>query len=492
MAKANKNGRFKYDDLYRICKANYTTSTTPEYTTETTVAETTTSAATEPSTTSTESTTMCEGTTVSDETSTTSSTRSEMPRYSEILSSTIARITTPKWTSSTRQSTSIATSTAMNITMETRSSVTFKTTRLISTDTMTTSATSTTAAPVETSSGTSSEISSKMTNTVETTDMSISSMLPSIAPPPTSSIPPPSISSMIPPTVLSTLTSMTTLDLTTFDSTITTVPNTVTENTSVNTVESTATTDINNCSESITTSFNHVVRYAVTNVACILIDMKIWINLRYAMDGSQTGKATLIVPAKARTTGDCHEKRGEMTLSWNETRTDSRDKENRIVFRYVHNDVMFFLDSVFVDVHLDSKNFPRAQQRRISGGGGGLQLFYAPVKDGIFTCMVDTAINVGNQITAVISEIRLIAFNNCNTSCWKTENNCISKININVSAIIGATIIGILVVVVVFYLIWRKRRNNFMTFGNFADYSFSRKSIVLKDQLYFDKHYREY
>lgn len=72
-----------------------------------------------------------------------------------------------------------------------------------------------------------------------------------------------------------------------------------------------------------------------------------------------------MVPKKARTTGDCDEKRAKMTLSWDESteiRADSDDKENRIVFHYAHNDVTFFLDSVFVDVHLDRKNFPRARR----------------------------------------------------------------------------------------------------------------------------------
>lgn len=59
-------------------------------------------------------------------------------------------------------------------------------------------------------------------------------------------------------------------------------------------------------------------------------------------------------------------------------------------------------------------------EKRISGSGAGLHLFYAPVKDGIFICTVDTAINVENQITAVISDMRLIVFNNCSKECWKT------------------------------------------------------------------------
>ncbi|RLU23519.1 hypothetical protein DMN91_003724 [Ooceraea biroi] len=415
-----------------------------------------------------------------------SSTQSEISStYSDIPSFTSLSPTQ----STTRQSTSLKTTTSATTTMKTTLSITsFATTIMIlTTDITTEEATSTTAAP-ETSLETSSQVPSKVTSTIETTDTSttnartIKDTTTATTP---SQVSTDSSSTIFPPTSI-----LSTTEITTFN------PNTTTEGTSVSTTGMTTAIDedTRDCIEFAVINFNYIVRHATTNVACILINMKMWINLQYTMEDSQIGKARLMVPTKVRTTGDCDEKRAKITLSWDEpteTRTDKNDdKENRISFHYAHNDVTFFLDSVFVDIHLDSNNFPRARQNRISGGGKDLQLFHAPVKDGIFVCTMDTVINIENQITAVTSDVRLIVFNNCSKSCWKTVDNCISKTSVNVSAIVGAGIIGILLIFIIFYLVWRKRKTNFVSFKTFTDYSFS-QTIVLRKWLYLDKNHRE-
>jgi len=46
-----------------------------------------------------------------------------------------------------------------------------------------------------------------------------------------------------------------------------------------------------------------------------------------------------------------------------------------------------------------------------------LQLFSAAIKDGIFTCKVNTRVNVESSISVDISDIYLIAFNKCSSNC---------------------------------------------------------------------------
>jgi len=49
----------------------------------------------------------------------------------------------------------------------------------------------------------------------------------------------------------------------------------------------------------------------------------------------------------------------------------------------------------------------------------GLQLFSAAIKDGIFTCKVNTRVNVESSINVDISDIYLIVFNKCFGNCTK-------------------------------------------------------------------------
>ncbi|XP_020299548.1 lysosome-associated membrane glycoprotein 1-like isoform X2 [Pseudomyrmex gracilis] len=230
----------------------------------------------------------------------------------------------------------------------------------------------------------------------------------------------------------------------------------------VTTEDSTRSThsDIVNCSKE--SNFDYVVRDAETKTACILTSMSIRINLQYVMENYQTNRTTLIVPRSAKTTGQCGEKIDNMTLSWKESvKTDNDNKENVIVF-YYGRDARFFLDFISIDVHLDSQNFPSAKQKRISANTTvkHLQLFSTLVKDGVFVCKVNTIINIGNQIDVVISDVRLIAFNQCSRNCRRTENNCVTDVT---SVLIGAVVIGIdlLLILVVSFLTWRKKNIRF-------------------------------
>jgi len=54
-----------------------------------------------------------------------------------------------------------------------------------------------------------------------------------------------------------------------------------------------------------------------------------------------------------------------------------------------------------------------------------LQLFSASINNEVFVCKVNTTINIGDQIDVVISDIHLIAFNECIQNCWKTGVLCI-------------------------------------------------------------------
>lgn len=52
-----------------------------------------------------------------------------------------------------------------------------------------------------------------------------------------------------------------------------------------------------------------------------------------------------------------------MTLSWKETAKNQMgdDKKNEITFNYAHDNITFFLDSIFVDVYWNGNNFSSYQ-----------------------------------------------------------------------------------------------------------------------------------
>nr|XP_012232079.1 PREDICTED: uncharacterized protein DDB_G0290587-like [Linepithema humile] len=169
--------------------------------------------------------------------------------------------------------------------------------------------------------------------------------------------------------------------------------------------------------------FNYVVWNNKTEnkTACILSNMTIQINIHYKIEDSQKNKITLTVPTNAITTGICSEKENEITLSWKESfkNQNDEDKKNKITFGYTYNatDNKSFLNFVSVDIY----NFPYARERKIHEDTQHRDLKLFPIiKEGAFICKANTTINVGKQIDVVISDVRLITFNECDKDCSKT------------------------------------------------------------------------
>lgn len=217
------------------------------------------------------------------------------------------------------------------------------------------------------------------------------------------------------------------------------------------------------CTKSIVPEFDYIVRDIETGMACVLTNMMIRINFQYAMKDSQIGNAILTVPTNAKTTGICDEKIAKMTLSWKEpveNQVNGDTKENRITFHYAHNETKFFLDFISIDVHLDDNNFPRAQKKRMRGNTADrhLQLFSALIKYEIFICKVNTTINIGDEIDVVISDIRLIAFNECIQNCSKTKIDRIVETRANINVIVGS-VTGIIFILILICK-WRRRRSS--------------------------------
>ncbi|XP_011685126.1 PREDICTED: uncharacterized protein LOC105448314 [Wasmannia auropunctata] len=169
----------------------------------------------------------------------------------------------------------------------------------------------------------------------------------------------------------------------------------------------------------ITPKFNYVLKDE-KGVACILANMTIRINLQHTTEDSQIN-STLIVPTNATVNkrSICAEKRANMTLSWkpvqNQVYNKKCNKKNEITFDYIHDNSNFFLNSIFVDLHLN--------ETRITGNTmiKHLQLFSAPLKNGIFICKMNTRINIKKDINVDISNIHLIVFNKCSNDCTRTE-----------------------------------------------------------------------
>ncbi|KAL6265591.1 hypothetical protein P5V15_002386 [Pogonomyrmex californicus] len=158
--------------------------------------------------------------------------------------------------------------------------------------------------------------------------------------------------------------------------------------------------------------FNYILRNK-TGIACILTNMTIQINLLYAND-SQVVKTKSIVPTDANTTGFCHENIAHMSLHWKEPQNEAgSNNENEIVFIYGHDDIEFFLYYISINVQLNEKKIKKnAMQRHMHS-------FSASIKYEIFVCKTGITIYFGNAINVVISDVYLIAFNDCRDNCTR-------------------------------------------------------------------------
>ncbi|KYN38210.1 hypothetical protein ALC56_07250, partial [Trachymyrmex septentrionalis] len=114
-------------------------------------------------------------------------------------------------------------------------------------------------------------------------------------------------------------------------------------------------TTVENISKMTTPIFNYILRDD-TGVACVLANMTIRVNLRYTTKDFQVLESMLTVPTNATTTGICVEKTANMTLSWEEPVKGYNNKKNKITFNYSHDNSKFFLDSIFVDLHVQLKD----------------------------------------------------------------------------------------------------------------------------------------
>ncbi|XP_032677862.1 mucin-22-like isoform X2 [Odontomachus brunneus] len=208
--------------------------------------------------------------------------------------------------------------------------------------------------------------------------------------------------------------------------------------------------------------FNYVARDANTGVACVQANMTIQINLQYMTNYYRTNEAALTVPRKAKTSGICGEKTAEITLSWKDAVENQADvKENKITFRYSHDDSTYFLDSTSVDVHLDNNNFPNAQHKRIREDtmGRHLRLFSTSMKHRVYIRRLGAEINVGDWVNVLISNISLIAFASCSEANSSRAGGDIGE-NVNNDVIAGVIIGTIILILIIFFLIWCKKKKN--------------------------------
>ncbi|EGI57330.1 Zonadhesin [Acromyrmex echinatior] len=130
-----------------------------------------------------------------------------------------------------------------------------------------------------------------------------------------------------------------------------------------------------NISKMTTPIFNYILRDD-KGVACVLANMTIHVNLRYTTKDFQILESMLTVPTDATTTGICVGKTANMTLSWEEPVKSYNNKKNKITFNYSHDNSKFFLDSIFVDLHVqlkdELKGFNRGRKNSFAKLGGAL------------------------------------------------------------------------------------------------------------------------
>nr|XP_031836787.1 uncharacterized protein LOC116428815 [Nomia melanderi] len=211
--------------------------------------------------------------------------------------------------------------------------------------------------------------------------------------------------------------------------------------------------------------YMYVVRYTDRNAACILANMTISLKIRYSTKDSATKETILNVPSeKVETEGKCDCRNPSMTLVWSEDHHADADTQNRVTLRFLGDDNYFFLRSILVDLYLDVKNFPSAENSRFNEGRFNLELFSTPTRR-MQRCDLETVIEQRNlQVT--FNNVALIAFNTDSDVSNKNEFKCQSR---NApSQEIAAYVSGSIVIVVVIVILVGRISKRFCSTKNKA------------------------
>ena len=169
-------------------------------------------------------------------------------------------------------------------------------------------------------------------------------------------------------------------------------------------------------------NFSYYVLTEDTDVACILANMTIAMEIPYTKTDSTVVNGT-IVPHNVTATGTCKTLLSELNLAW--PVPNNQGKMNTITFYVLRKENHFSVLLIETDIYLDEVNFSgaRDQNKKISKASEvDIDLFNAPA-NGLYNCTNVHRIKMGDS-EMNITNVVFVAFNTEEDVSKKTVQDC--------------------------------------------------------------------
>ncbi|XP_035741919.1 lysosome-associated membrane glycoprotein 1-like isoform X2 [Vespa mandarinia] len=207
---------------------------------------------------------------------------------------------------------------------------------------------------------------------------------------------------------------------------------------------------------------------------CILSKMTISLTVNYNITNKQIVSAILEVPSTVKVNGTCENDTNSMILTWTPLENDPESvnfadttNNNNMGFYFKKSGSTFSLNQINASIYLDEKSFPNA-----TDNGNYINLettsdlnLFSSATDNRYVCNVNTVVKE-DEFEISITNVSLIAFNEDDkTISSKSINDCTNDgataaESANVGAIVGGIIGALVVVGIIGFIIWRRRRNS--------------------------------
>ncbi|XP_047364734.1 uncharacterized protein LOC124955009 [Vespa velutina] len=206
---------------------------------------------------------------------------------------------------------------------------------------------------------------------------------------------------------------------------------------------------------------------------CILSRMTISLTMNYNTTNKETSTKILKVPSIVKVNGTCENDTNSMMLFWssfgNDTYivdfADTDNETNSIAFYFKKNGSTFSIDQINATIYMNDKIFVNAIDKVMSLETKSDLNLFASATDSKYVCDVQTVVKE-DFFELSISNVNLIAFNSNDNITSMSTNYCptdataaVLSESANVGAIVGGIIGALVVVGIIGFIIWRRRRN---------------------------------
>ncbi|XP_069691968.1 lysosome-associated membrane glycoprotein 1-like isoform X3 [Periplaneta americana] len=226
---------------------------------------------------------------------------------------------------------------------------------------------------------------------------------------------------------------------------------------------------------------------ATNNVTCIMAKMAIQFNITYETTKNTTEYGIFNVPKNSTATGVCGNETQILILSW----LNDDNKTNSVNFIFVNKKDHFMISNITLIVNQsDSEVFPDIKDKNVTLYYSNKTEFSTPVSKS-YVCAKDQKFGLeknGTNVTVAtidVSEVQLQAFHKEKNEKFGAAENCESSSSPDIVPIaVGCALVGLVAVVLIAYLVGRRRSQARGYLSIVSDYSESEDGTGQRTQFF--------